>query len=79
MDTTATLGISILLEVGKGSLEGGLWARTWSGICHSYPHSSDQNPFVALSRFNKGLRMQLLAGQLLLNDSSTEWKEEINL
>ena len=33
---------------------------------------------MALSRFNKGLKVQLLAVQLLLNGNSTVWKNRIH-
>ena len=33
---------------------------------------------MALSRFNKGLKVQLLAVQLLLNSNSTVWKNMIH-
>lgn len=33
---------------------------------------------MVLSRFNKGLKMQLLAVQLLPDNSSTVWKNRIN-
>ena len=68
----AVVVLGILSEMGKERLQRGiLWVRTGSGIYHSNSHCLGQTLRTALSRFNKGLKVQLRAVQLLHNGNST--------